>query len=79
MMNPREEKELRDVFNVFDGNRDGFISTADLVSVMSSLGEKLSENDAKEMIGQGDYDRDGKIDFYGKSMVFIMSCLQNLQ
>ena len=42
------------------------ISTEDLVSVMNSLGEKLSEKDAQEMIGQGDYDRDGKIDFYGK-------------
>ncbi|CCD69292.1 EF-hand domain-containing protein [Caenorhabditis elegans] len=60
---PKEERELRDVFNVFDKNGDGVISIDDLIFVMCQLGEKLTETEAKEMIKQGDLDHDGMIDF----------------
>lgn len=78
---PKEERELRDVFNVstlilhltnkpvlfqvFDKNGDGVISIDDLIFVMCQLGEKLTETEAKEMIKQGDLDHDGMIDFQG--------------
>ncbi|CAB3405116.1 unnamed protein product [Caenorhabditis bovis] len=60
---PREERELRDVFGVFDKNGDGLISIDDLLFVMYQLGEKLTEAEAREMIRQGDLDHDGMIDF----------------
>ncbi|CAI4229708.1 unnamed protein product [Auanema sp. JU1783] len=62
-VDPKEEKELRQVFNVFDKNQDGLISLDDLVYVMMSLGEKLTEAEAKDMIKEGDLDHDGMIDF----------------
>ncbi|KAK5975863.1 Calcium-binding protein CML [Trichostrongylus colubriformis] len=64
LLNPREERELREVFGVFDKNGDGMISADDLLTVMQSLGEKLSERDAREMIKEGDVDRDGLISFH---------------
>lgn len=64
LLNPREERELREVFSVFDKNGDGMISVDDLVVVMQSLGQKLSEADAQEMIREGDVDRDGLISFH---------------
>lgn len=53
-------------FQVFDKNGDGMISVDDLVVVMQSLGQKLSEADAQEMIREGDVDRDGLISFHGQ-------------
>ncbi|WKX94303.1 hypothetical protein Q1695_011505 [Nippostrongylus brasiliensis] len=64
LLNPREERELREVFGVFDKNGDGMISVDDLLTVMQSLGEKLSEADAREMIREGDVDHDGLISFH---------------
>ncbi|CAD6198187.1 unnamed protein product [Caenorhabditis auriculariae] len=64
LCDPREERELREVFNVFDQNGDGLISLDDLVFVMLQLGERLTESEAKEMIRQGDIDHDGMIDFH---------------
>ncbi|XGW12438.1 hypothetical protein V3C99_013274 [Haemonchus contortus] len=64
LLNPREERELREVFGVFDKNGDGMISADDLQMAMQSLGEKLSEADANDMIKEGDVDRDGMINFH---------------
>lgn len=36
------EKELREVFRVFDKDKDGFISPTDLFEILSKLGEKIS-------------------------------------
>uniref|UniRef100_A0A0K0CX17 EF-hand domain-containing protein n=1 Tax=Angiostrongylus cantonensis TaxID=6313 RepID=A0A0K0CX17_ANGCA len=67
MLNPREERELREVFGVFDKNGDGLISAEDLVMMMQSLGKKLNESDARDMIREGDVDRDEMISFHGKN------------
>ncbi|KJH50893.1 EF hand [Dictyocaulus viviparus] len=67
LLDPREERELQEVFRVFDKNGDGLISVEDLLKLMHSLGEKLNEADAREMIKEGDIDRDGMISFHGRS------------
>lgn len=40
---------LMDAFRVFDQQGSGEIGTAELKHIMTSLGEKLSEEEAKEM------------------------------
>ncbi|VDM52705.1 unnamed protein product [Angiostrongylus costaricensis] len=72
MLNPREERELREVFGVFDRNGDGLISAEDLLMVMHSLGMKLNESDANDMIREGDVDHDGMISFHGKSYARVI-------
>ncbi|PIA42351.1 hypothetical protein AQUCO_02000064v1 [Aquilegia coerulea] len=60
-----EEVELRDAFDVFDGDKDGVITVEELVSVLSSLGLKkgIQFEDCKEMIKKVDMDGDGMVNF----------------
>ena len=60
-----EEAEIRDAFEVFDKDGNGFISAQELRQVMASLGEKLSEEELDEMMREADVDGDGQINFEG--------------
>lgn len=57
--------ELKQAFEVFDMNGDGFISAVELMSVMSKLRfeEGMKIKDCERMIGAFDKDGDGKINF----------------
>ena len=48
------EDNLKDAFNLFDQNRDGFIDTVDLRDIMTNLGEKITDEDIDEMIREAD-------------------------
>ncbi|CAM8983580.1 unnamed protein product [Rhodiola kirilowii] len=68
LMDEREEEgeeDVREAFNVFDQNGDGFISVEELRSVLGSLGLKQgrSVEDCKKMIAKVDADGDGQVDF----------------
>ncbi|KAH0760326.1 hypothetical protein KY290_016399 [Solanum tuberosum] len=54
------EEELKEVFKVFDKDQNGFISATDLRHVMINLGEKLTEEEAEQMIREADLDGDGQ-------------------
>ena len=58
----RKEK-IREVFNAFDKDRNGYISAAELRHVMVSLGEKLGDQEVHEMIKEADIDGDGQINY----------------
>jgi len=60
-----EEEDMREAFNVFDQNGDGFISVDELRSVLVSLGLKQGRTveDCKKMIGKVDVDGDGLVDY----------------
>lgn len=57
--------DLKEAFDVFDGNKDGLITVEELGMVLSSLGftegKKLEE--CKEMIKKVDMDGDGMVNF----------------
>ncbi|WMV17758.1 hypothetical protein MTR67_011143 [Solanum verrucosum] len=57
------EEELKEVFKVFDKDQNGFISATDLRHVMINLGEKLTEEEAEQMIREADLDGDGQVNF----------------
>ncbi|KAJ1265271.1 hypothetical protein BS78_08G065500 [Paspalum vaginatum] len=60
-----EEEEMREAFNVFDQNGDGYITVDELRSVLASLGLKQGRTaeDCRKMISKVDADGDGRVDF----------------
>ena len=60
------EQELLEAFKVFDKDGDGFISADELRIVMTSLGEKLTDQEVDDMLNEADTNGDGKIDYNGE-------------
>ncbi|MQL74876.1 hypothetical protein Taro_007219 [Colocasia esculenta] len=60
-----EEEDMREAFNVFDQNGDGFITVEELRSVLASLGLKQGRTveDCRKMIRKVDVDGDGMVNF----------------
>lgn len=57
------EEELREAFRVFDKDGNGSISAYELRTVMTTLGEKLTDEEVDEMIFEADLDGDGNINY----------------
>ncbi|XP_055815374.1 probable calcium-binding protein CML25 [Solanum dulcamara] len=56
------EEELQQVFNKFDINGDGKISSSELAFIMASLRNAVTEEESIKMISEVDADGDGFID-----------------
>jgi Ca2+-binding EF-hand superfamily protein len=59
------EDSLKDAFRIFDKDDDGFISVEELRHIMQSLGEKMTDKELEEMVGEADEDKDGLINYEG--------------
>lgn len=58
------DEALQSAFDVFDSDKDGFISAGELHRVLSSLGDdRISLDDCQYMISCVDADGDQKVDF----------------
>ena len=60
-------EEVKQAFDVFDENRDGFLDPIDLKRVLTVLGLEQGSNleNCRRMIRSFDGNKDGRIDFYG--------------
>ncbi|KAH0451847.1 hypothetical protein IEQ34_019146 [Dendrobium chrysotoxum] len=58
-----EIAHLKEVFNVFDKNGDGLITSEELGTVFRSLGQNPTEVQLQNMISEFDADKNGAIDF----------------
>ena len=47
------EEELLEAFKVLDAEGFGYVNSAELRNVLTSLGEKLTDDDLDEMIKEG--------------------------
>lgn len=60
-------------FRVFDKNNDGLISSNELRHVMTSLGERLSEEEVDDMIKEADLDGDGQVNYEGELLISLVT------
>nr|GMD13997.1 calmodulin-like protein 3 [Ipomoea batatas] len=60
-----DEEDMREAFNVFDQNSDGFITVEELRSVLVAMGLKQGRtvDDCKNMIAKVDVDGDGMVNY----------------
>ena len=57
------EEEIREAFRVFDKEGNGFISEAELRTVTTNLGLKLTDEELEEMVREADLDGDGEVSY----------------
>lgn len=59
------DEDMKEAFNVFDQNGDGFITVDELKTVLSSLGLKQGKTleECRKMIMQVDVDGDGRVNY----------------
>ncbi|OWF37729.1 calmodulin-alpha-like [Mizuhopecten yessoensis] len=58
-----KEAELRSAFKMIDKEGTGMINAATLRHIMVTLGEKLDDEDADDMVYEADTDHDGQINW----------------
>ena len=51
---------------MFDPEDRGYITRADLKFIMMNRGEKMTDEEAEEMVNEFDKDGDGKIEYAGE-------------
>ncbi|KAL8588877.1 hypothetical protein ACOMHN_051471 [Nucella lapillus] len=57
------QEEVREAFRLFDTEGDGFISSAELRDIMTSLGDRLTDQEVTEMILDADPQGDGRVNY----------------
>lgn len=57
------EQEIKDAFKVFDEHARGYITVDELKDIMSTLGEKLTDEETEEMIKYSHVDEEGHINY----------------
>lgn len=63
MKDTDSEEEIREAFKVFDKDGSGYIDSSELRQVMTTLGEKLTDEEVDEMIQEADIDGDGQVNY----------------
>ncbi|OAF70592.1 Splicing factor Prp8 [Intoshia linei] len=63
MQQADSDKEIKDAFLLFDRDGDGYLNAKELKYVMNKLGDKITDEEADQMVKQADLDGDGKISF----------------
>ena len=58
-----QRKDLQDIFDQFDKDKDGKISGKELANAMFSMGQNPTDDEINEMMREVDLNQDGKIDF----------------
>lgn len=55
--------ELNQAFKVFDKKGDGTINVTELIHILSTLGEQLTEDEVERMMSEGNIESNGEINY----------------
>ena len=55
--------EMREAFKIFDRDGNGYIDLRELKTVITRMGEPLSDREAEEIFRVADLNGDGKLDY----------------
>ena len=81
--NKDEEEAIKEAFNKFDLDGDGYLDNHEMRRLLNKFGIKCTEEEVVDIIKEADYKRDGKIDFKGgwdhicyitSTLVQVMAC-----
>lgn len=62
-----QQKDIEGAFKIFDKNGNGVIEKAELLRIATTLGEPLTEEEAEQMMKIADSNKDGLIDYKGRT------------
>ena len=65
-----DAEELREILQVFDREGLGFVDAVELRELLTSVGEKLSEDEVDELFRELEVDNEGKITLEALCQVF---------
>ena len=57
------QQEILEAFRIFDGDGSGSISAEELKHIMTTLGERMTEDEINELLKEADTNGDGVIDY----------------
>ena len=57
------QEELKDAFNIFDKDGDGYLSKNEFESAMRNLGDGLNEEELENMLKHVPYDKAGRLSY----------------
>jgi calmodulin len=76
--NPPAERseDLREIFRLYDKDGRGFISVAEMRHLLTSVGEKLTDDEADELLKLSGCVQNGMVQYDSKSQSFaILLCI----
>ncbi|PRQ60715.1 putative EF-hand domain pair protein [Rosa chinensis] len=76
-MCPYSEEMLRNMFDMFDRDGNGYISAAELAHSMAKLGHALTAEELIGMMEEADTDGDGQIDFQEFARAITSAAVHN--
>ena len=65
---------IREAFKVFDKEGKGSIPREEFRHIMTTLGERLTDEEVDEMLDDADADGDGEIEYEGTLIYFKSRC-----
>ncbi|GAU42986.1 hypothetical protein TSUD_188600 [Trifolium subterraneum] len=74
---PYTEEQLRQLFDMFDRDGNGFITAAELAHSMAKLGHALTAEELTGMIKEADTDGDGMINFQEFAQAITSAAFDN--
>lgn len=63
ILTPEKVNEFKEAFEIFDKDKDGYITLKELGDIMQNLGQCPTEAELQDMISEVDKDKNGTLDF----------------